>query len=159
MADVVLRPGQTSLADWRAIYHGAIVTLDPTCHTAERAAQKAVEGNTRARRADHGIKDRLWPPGKRAHRTGQISPHSNATSCCRTPPVWVSRCPRSLGAAHDDVEPLGQPLGQGASGARLATVQFLAAMLSRGLLPVVPTQGSVGAFWAISRHWRIWQQR
>ena len=36
-------------------------------------------------------------------------------------------------------------LGQGASGARLDTVQFLAAMLSRGLLPVVPTQGSVGA--------------
>src|SRR4029077_1295535 len=36
-------------------------------------------------------------------------------------------------------------LGQKASGAPLGTVQFLAAMLSRGLLPVVPTQGSVGA--------------
>ena len=36
-------------------------------------------------------------------------------------------------------------LAQGASGARLETVQFLAAMLSRDLLPVVPTQGSVGA--------------
>ena len=36
-------------------------------------------------------------------------------------------------------------LGQGASGARLETVQFLAAMLSHDLLPVVPAQGSVGA--------------
>ena len=36
-------------------------------------------------------------------------------------------------------------LGQGASGVRLETVQFLAAMLARDLLPVVPAQGSVGA--------------
>ena len=43
MADVVLRPGQTTLADWRAIYRGAGVTLDPACHAAVAAGARAVE--------------------------------------------------------------------------------------------------------------------
>ena len=36
-------------------------------------------------------------------------------------------------------------LGRGASGVRPATVAMLEAMLARGLVPVIPSQGSVGA--------------
>ena len=43
MADVSLRPGQTTLADWRAIYRGAGVTLDPACHAAVVVGARAVE--------------------------------------------------------------------------------------------------------------------
>ena len=43
MADVVLRPGQTTLADWRAIYRGAAVTLDPACQPLSSAGARAVE--------------------------------------------------------------------------------------------------------------------
>src|SRR5580692_11713216 len=43
MADVMLRPGQTSLADWRTIYRGAGITLDPVSHSAITAGAGAVE--------------------------------------------------------------------------------------------------------------------
>ena len=36
-------------------------------------------------------------------------------------------------------------LAQGASGVRLETLDLLGAMLARGLIPIVPSQGSVGA--------------
>src|SRR5262245_19294347 len=43
VADVELRPGQATLADWRAIYHGARVRLDPACHRSIIAGARAVE--------------------------------------------------------------------------------------------------------------------
>src|SRR5215472_10463340 len=43
MAHLVLRPGHTTLADWRAIYRAAEVTLDPACHAAIAAGARAVE--------------------------------------------------------------------------------------------------------------------
>jgi histidine ammonia-lyase len=43
MADVVLRPGQTTLAEWRAIYRGAQVTLDPACDSAVVAGARSIE--------------------------------------------------------------------------------------------------------------------
>src|SRR5580692_11152942 len=43
MAGIALRPGQTPLTEWRAIYRGAAVTLDPGCHAAVAAGAKAVE--------------------------------------------------------------------------------------------------------------------
>ena len=39
MSSIVLRPGAVSLAQWRAIYRGASITLDPACAPLiERAA-------------------------------------------------------------------------------------------------------------------------
>src|SRR5262249_9831431 len=43
MADVAIRPGQTTLSDWHAIYRGAGVTLDPACHDAIAHSANAVE--------------------------------------------------------------------------------------------------------------------
>ena len=40
---MVLRPGHATLADWRAIYRGARVTLDPACHAAIADGARAVE--------------------------------------------------------------------------------------------------------------------
>ena len=39
----LLRPGQTTLAEWRDIYRGAGVTLDPACHAVVAAGARAVE--------------------------------------------------------------------------------------------------------------------
>ena len=93
MADVVLRPGQTSLADWRAIYRGAGVTLDPACHTAVAAGAEAVAAILARGEPIYGINTGF---GRLANVRidRQTWPHSNATSCCRTPPVWASRCLR-----------------------------------------------------------------
>ncbi|MCH5988375.1 aromatic amino acid lyase, partial [Salmonella enterica] len=51
-------------------------------------------------------------------------------------PVSVSRLMMALKLAS---------LAQGASGVRLETIQMLEALLAKGLTPVVPCQGSVGA--------------
>jgi hypothetical protein len=67
MADVVLRPGQTTLADWRAIYRGARVTLDPACHVAVSAGARG-RGDPGQRRTglwhQHGVR----PPGEHPDR-------------------------------------------------------------------------------------------
>jgi histidine ammonia-lyase len=142
MADVVLRPGQTSLADLRAIYRGATVTLDPACHATITAGAGAVEAILARGEPIYGINTGF---GRLAN--------------VRIEPADLAALQRNIVLSHAAGvgEPMAAPLvrlmmtlklaslGQGASGARLATVQFLAAMLSRGLLPAVPTQGSVGA--------------
>ena len=142
MADVMLRPGQTTLADWRAIYRGAGVTLDPACHAAVVAGARAVEAILARGEPVYGI------------NTG-----FGRLASIRIEPADLATLQRNIVLSHAAGvgEPMPAPLvrlmlalklaslGQGASGARLETVQFLAAMLSHDLLPVVPTQGSVGA--------------
>ena len=59
MADVVLRPGQNTLADWRAIYRGAGVTLDPAAHAADRRRRARRRGHPRQRRTDLWHQHRL----------------------------------------------------------------------------------------------------
>jgi histidine ammonia-lyase len=142
MADVVLRPGHTTLADWRAIYRGADITLDPACHDAVVDGARAVESILARGDPVYGI------------NTG-----FGRLAGVRIAPADLTRLQRNIVLSHAAGvgEPMTAPLvrlmmalklaslAQGASGVRLATVQFLAAMLARGVLPVVPTQGSVGA--------------
>ncbi|MGO9998433.1 MAG: aromatic amino acid lyase, partial [Acetobacteraceae bacterium] len=142
MVDVVLRPAQTSLADWRAIYRGAGVTLDPACHAAIAAGAGAVEAILARGEPIYGINTgfgrlanvRIEPADLAALQRNIVLSH--AAGVGEPMPAPLVRLMMTLKLAS---------LGQGASGARLETVQFVAAMLSRGLLPVVPTQGSVGA--------------
>ena len=70
MADVVLRPGQTTLADWRAIYRGARVTLDPACHAAVVGRRAGGRGDPGQRRTGLRHQHRVRPPGEHPHRTG-----------------------------------------------------------------------------------------
>jgi histidine ammonia-lyase len=142
MADVALRPGQTTLADWRAIYRGAGVTLDPACHAGVVAGAQAVEAILAKGEPVYGINTgfgRLANIRIQATDLATLQRNivlSHAAGVGEPMPAPLVRLMLALKLAS---------LGQGASGARLDTVQFLAAMLSRGLLPVVPTQGSVGA--------------
>ena len=39
---MILRPGEATLADWRAIYRGEAVALDPACRPAVAASAAAV---------------------------------------------------------------------------------------------------------------------
>jgi histidine ammonia-lyase len=142
VADVVLRPGHTTLADWRAIYRGAAVTLDPDCHAAVADAARAVDAILAKGEPVYGI------------NTG-----FGRLASIRIEPTDLTTLQRNIVLSHAAGvgEPMPEPLvrlmlslklaslAQGASGVRLETVQFLSAMLTNGLLPVVPTQGSVGA--------------
>jgi histidine ammonia-lyase len=142
MADLVLRPGYTALADWRAIYRGARVTLDPACHAAIAAGARAVESILAFGAPVYGINTgfgrlasiRIGPDDLMRLQRNIVLSH--AAGVGEAMPEQVVRLMLALKLAS---------LGQGASGVRLETVQVLAAMLAHDLLPVVPSQGSVGA--------------
>jgi histidine ammonia-lyase len=142
MADVVLRPGQTTLADWRAIYRGAGVTLDPACHTAVANAARTVEAILSKGEPVYGINTgfgrlasiRISDADLATLQRNIVLSHAAGVGEAMSPPLVRLMLALKLAS-----------LAQGASGVRLETLQFLAAMLARDLLPVVPTQGSVGA--------------
>lgn len=142
MADVVLRPGQTTLADWRAIYRGASVTLDPACHAVIAAGARAVEIILATGEPVYGINTGFGRLANIRISPGDVATLqrnivlSHAAGVGEAMPAPLVRLMMALKLAS---------LAQGASGVRLETVQFLSTMLSRDVLPVVPTQGSVGA--------------
>ena len=71
MAEVVLRPGHTTLADWRAIYRGAVVTVDPSCHAAIADGARAVDAILSKGEPVYGINTGLRPVGEHTHRAGR----------------------------------------------------------------------------------------
>jgi histidine ammonia-lyase len=142
MIAIVLTPGSTTLADWRAIYRGASPKLDPACRAAVEKSAETVARIVAKGAPVYGINTGF---GKLAH--------------VRIENTDLAKLQRNIVLSHaaGTGEPL-QPhivrlmmalklasLGQGASGVRLTTLTFLEAMLSGDVLPVVPAQGSVGA--------------
>jgi len=139
---VVLDPGQTSLASWRAIYRGAPVTLAPACYAAIAKAAAAVDAIVARGEPVYGINTGF---GKLASiRIGAADLSrlqrnlvlSHAAGVGEAMPVPVVRLMMALKIAS---------LAHGASGVRVETVRLLEAMLASDLIPRVPCQGSVGA--------------
>jgi histidine ammonia-lyase len=142
MSQVLLRPGQVSLADWRAMHRGAGVSLDPRTAPAIAGSAAAVERILARGAPVYGINTGF---GKLAsvrieaedlERLQRNIVLSHAAGVGKPVPVPVARLILALKLAG---------LAQGASGVRPATIALLAAMLERGLTPVIPAQGSVGA--------------
>ena len=142
MKPVLLTPGNIPLADWRAIYRGAAVTLDPAC--APRVAESAAAvSRILAKGAPvYGINTgfgklasvRIGDEDLATLQRNIVLSHAAGTGA--PSPVPVIRLMMALKLAS---------LAQGASGVRPETVALLEAMLVKGLTPVVPSQGSVGA--------------
>jgi histidine ammonia-lyase len=142
MSMVTIRPGAMSLADWRAIYRGADVDLDPSAEQAVEASASTVAsilargepvygintgfGRLASVRIDAADLERLQRNLVLSHASGVGEPL----------PVPVVRLAMALKIAS---------LGQGASGVRWSTVSGLLHCLQGGLIPVIPGQGSVGA--------------
>jgi histidine ammonia-lyase len=142
MNSVLLTPGNVSLADWRAVYRGAPVALDPAC--APRVAESAAAvSRILAKGAPvYGINTgfgklaslRIGDEDLATLQRNIVLSHSAGTGAPSSVPVI--RLMMALKLAS---------LAQGASGLRVETAALLEAMLVRGLTPVVPSQGSVGA--------------
>ena len=139
---LTLTPGQVPLADWRAIYRGATPRLDPACAAAVQASADTVARIVAQGEPVYGINTGF---GKLASvRIAQDDLAtlqrnivlSHAAGVGEPSPVAVTRLMMALKLAS---------LAQGASGIRPATLALLEAMLARGIIPVVPSQGSVGA--------------
>jgi histidine ammonia-lyase len=139
---VRLRAGAAALGDWRSILGGANVTLDPACATAVAASAAAVERIVARGEPVYGVNTGF---GKLATLRiadadlAQLQRNlvlSHAAGVGEPSPVATTRLMMAL--------KLGS-LAQGASGVRPQTLHMLEAMLARGVTPVVPAQGSVGA--------------
>jgi histidine ammonia-lyase len=138
---VTLTPGRVSLADWQAVAEGAAVRLDPAARPAIEASARAVETIVARGEPVYGINTGF---GKLASvRIGAADLAtlqrnivlSHAAGVGEPMPAANVRLMMALKLAT---------LGQGASGVRPQTVALLEAMLARDLVPVIPSQGSVG---------------
>ena len=126
---IELRPGETRLAEWRAIYEGARVALDPACGPAIRRAAETVAAIVARGEPVYGINTGF---GKLAS--------------VRIPEGDLERLQRNIVLSHAAGvgEPMERPvlrlmmalklasLAQGASGVQLATLDLLDAMDARG---------------------------
>ncbi len=139
---VILHPGEVSLADWRAIYRGAEVRLDPKAAPSIREGAAALERILARGEPVYGINTgfgRLANVRIDAADLATLQRNivlSHAAGVGARSPGPIVRLMLCLKLAS---------LAQGASGVGPATIELLEAMLTQGLTPVIPAQGSVGA--------------
>jgi histidine ammonia-lyase len=139
---IALIPGEVPLSQWRDIYRGAPVSLDPSCHGAIERSAAAVSAILAKGEPIYGINTgfgKLASVRIPAADLAQLQRHivlSHAAGVGAPMPIAVARLMMALKLAS---------LAQGASGVRRETVQMIEAMLAKDLIPVVPCQGSVGA--------------
>ena len=144
MADsVVLHPGQVSLTELERLYrHGTPATLAPACRPAVEASAKVIANAAAGDAPIYGVNTGF---GKLA--SVRIAAE-DASALQRN--LIRSHCCGVGGSVDDAITRLTMTLklislGRGASGVRWELIEFLQAMLARGVLPVIPGQGSVGA--------------
>src|SRR5882672_1922485 len=139
---VLLAPGAVPLAAWRDIYRGAMVSLEPAAYGVIDRSARAVSTILSRGEPVYGINTGF---GKLAsvridaadlERLQRNIVLSHAAGVGQPMPVAIARLMIALKLAS---------LAQGASGVRSETVRLLEALLAKGLTPVVPAQGSVGA--------------
>jgi histidine ammonia-lyase len=137
-----LIPGAVSLAQWRAIYQGEPVALDPAAMADVAACAAAVEEILARGAPVYGINTgfgklatvRIADADLEILQRNLVLSHAAGVGEPMPPAIVRLMLALKLGS-----------LAQGASGVRVATVELLAAMLAAELLPVIPAQGSVGA--------------
>jgi histidine ammonia-lyase len=144
-ADTVLTlvPGKVDIDTLRLIYRDGVgVRLDDACQSAVRAAADKVTAAANGADPVYGVNTGF---GKLAQK--------------RIAPADTARLQRNLILSHSSG--VGDPLppevvrlvmalklislGRGASGVRWGLIELLQDMLVRGVIPVIPGQGSVGA--------------
>lgn len=142
-ADVVLAAGTTSLADLaRAVAPGARPLLDRSARPAVDAAAACLERATRGERPVYGVNTGFGKLASVRIASGDLAALQRN--------LILSHCAGVGEPAPADVVRMTMilkllSLGRGASGVRWALIECLEQMLARGVLPVVPAQGSVGA--------------
>ncbi|KAF0228303.1 MAG: hypothetical protein FD175_2084 [Beijerinckiaceae bacterium] len=142
MTDITLRPGNVPLSDWRAIYEGASLRLDPACYPAIERSAATVHAILAKGEPVYGINTGFGKLAMVKIETDDLATLqrnivlSHAAGTGAPMPVAVTRLMMALKLAS---------LAQGASGCSLATITLLEALLRKGLTPVVPCKGSVGA--------------
>lgn len=138
----VLHPGEVSLVQWKSVYRGAAARLADHAWSVIEASAAAVTRILAKGEPVYGINTgfgklasvRIGDEDLATLQRNIVLSHAAGTG--EPSPVPVIRLMMALKLAS---------LAQGASGVRVETVKLLEAMLTLGLTPVVPSQGSVGA--------------
>jgi histidine ammonia-lyase len=141
-ATITLTPGRATLADWRSVLDGAAVRLHPAAAPAVEAGARAVEAIVARGQPAYGINTgfgklasvRIASDDLAALQRNIVLSHSAGVGAPMRPATV--RLMMALKLAS---------LGRGFSGVRLRTAEMLEAMLAREVIPVIPSQGSVGA--------------
>jgi histidine ammonia-lyase len=139
---IMLIPGSVTLAGWRQVYFGASVSLDDACRPAVEAGARTIEAIVAKGNPVYGINTgfgklasvRIDSSDLAALQRNIVLSH--AAGVGEPLPVPVVRLVMALKLAS---------LAQGASGVRWSTIEHLTACLKADLIPVIPSQGSVGA--------------
>ena len=143
MTSLTLTPGSTTLAQLERVYREALsVTLDRACVPAVHAAAAVIDVAARGDVPVYGVNTGF---GKLASMrimpvdTAQLQRNLILSHCCGVGAPMSQRHVRLMMVLKL------LSLGRGASGVRWALIDLLEQMLARGVTPVVPSQGSVGA--------------
>ncbi len=139
---IVVKPGTVGLDDLACVLDGAPVVLDPSFWPRVEAAADIVAKAAQADAPVYGINtgfgklaSKRIPPDQ----TARLQRNLILSHCCGVgpaTPVPIVRLMMALKIIS---------LGRGASGVRREVIEQLQAMLVRGVCPLVPQQGSVGA--------------
>src|ERR1700751_444508 len=142
MNDSLLRPGRVPLGQWRAIYRGAPAALDPACLPAIEKSAATVAAIVAKGEPVYGINTGFGKLASVRIGIGDLEKLqrnivlSHAAGVGAAMPAAAVRLMIALKLAS---------LAQGASGVRPATIAMLPGLLAHDLIPVIPSQGSVGA--------------
>jgi histidine ammonia-lyase len=140
---LVLIPGQTTLAQLARVYRNELaVTLDRSIRPAVEAAAAAIAAAAAGDMPVYGVNTgfgklaslRIAPADTAVLQRNLILSH-----CCGVGEPIPRRHARFLMVLKL------LSLGRGASGVRWSLIELLEQMLARGVTPVIPAQGSVGA--------------
>lgn len=143
MKPMTLEPGAVTLADLFAVLHDdAAVALDPSCRD---AVEKAATRIAKAAASDAPVYGVNTGFGKLASikienkDTATLQRNLILSHCCGVG--------EPISRAHSRLIMVLKllSLGRGASGVRWSLIELLQDMLARGVTPVIPAQGSVGA--------------
>ena len=143
MTPRILTPGAVSLAQLEQVFRNeSAVRLDPACRPAIEAAQRRIAEAAAGDAAVYGVNTgfgKLASVKIAAEDTATLQRNLILSHCCGVGPA----IPRAHARLMMALKLLS--LGRGASGVRLELIDLLEAMLAKGVTPVIPAQGSVGA--------------
>ncbi len=143
MTTLTLTPGAVTLDDLSSIYwNESSVRLDPISHPAIELAHSRIAKAVAGTDAVYGVNTgfgKLASVKIEAKDTATLQRNLILSHCCGVGPAISRRHARLLMALKL------LSLGRGASGVRLEVVTLIEGMLDKGVTPVIPAQGSVGA--------------
>jgi histidine ammonia-lyase len=140
---LTLKPGHVTLADLERIFWEELsVKLDASCHPAMAAAQAKIAAAASGNTAVYGVNTgfgKLASVKIEAKDTATLQRNLILSHCCGVGAPISRRHARLMMVLKL------LSLGRGASGVRLELVTLIENMLVKGVTPVIPAQGSVGA--------------